>query len=85
MEIPYHSSKLFKYLCFYCGEERKLMTSNIEFYQQCTSCRSRTRAKVASDALKKKQKTLRYNLIHLPFYLSASFINILRYLKSLCF
>ena len=61
------------------------MTSNIEFYQQCTSCRSRTRAKVASDALKKKQKTLRYNLIHLLFYLSASFINILRYLKSLCF
>ena len=61
------------------------MMSNIEFCQQCTSCKSRTGAKVASDAVKKKQKTLRYNLIHLPFYLSASFIDILRYLKSLCF
>ena len=63
MEIPYYSSKLFKNLCFYCGRERNLMPSNIEFYPQCTSCQSKTRAKVAkrkqvvaSDVVKKKQK-----------------------------
>ena len=47
MEIPYYSSKLFKNLCFYCGRERNLTLSNIEFHPQCTSCQSITRAKVA--------------------------------------
>ena len=65
MKIPYYSSKLFKSLCFYCGRERNLMPSNIEFYPQCTSCQSKTRAKVdkrkqavAPDIVKKKQKRL---------------------------
>ena len=64
-EIPYYSSKLFKNLCFYCGRERNLMPSNIEFYPQCTSYQSKTKAKeakrkqvVASYVAKKKQKTL---------------------------
>ena len=61
MEIPYYSSKLFKNICFYCGQERNLMPSNIEFYPQSTTCQSKTRAKVAkwkqvvtSDVIKKK-------------------------------
>ena len=65
MEIPYYSSKLFENLWFYCVQERNLMPSNIEFYSQFTSCHSKTRAKVAkrkevvaSDVVKKKQKTL---------------------------
>ena len=89
VEIPYYSSKLFKNVCFYCGRERSLMPSNVEFYPQCTSCQSKTRANVAkrkqvvaSDLVKKKQKNigLRYNSIHL--LLSLIF---LRYLKSRCF
>ena len=47
MEIPNYSSKLFKSLWFYCWWAWNLMPSNIEFYPQCTSCQSKTRAKVA--------------------------------------
>ena len=91
MAIPYYSSKLFKNLCFYCGRERNLMPTNIEFYPQCTSCQSKTKAQetkrkqvVTSDAVKKKQKKnrLRYNSIHLPFDSSASFVNIFALLEK---
>ena len=64
MEIPYYSSKLFKNLCFYCGSERNLIQSNIEFYPQCTLCQSKTakvakgKQVVASVVVKKKQKTV---------------------------
>ena len=65
MEITCYSSKIFKNLCFNCWRERNLIPRNTEFYPQCTSCQSKARAKVAkkkqvvaSDVVKKKQKTL---------------------------
>ena len=91
MEIPYYSSKLFKNVCFYCGRERSLMPSNVEFYPQCISCQSKTRANVAkrkqvvaSDLVKKKQKniSLRYNSIHVQFDSSTSFVNIFALLEK---
>ena len=90
MEITCYSSKIFKNLCFNCWRERNLIPRNTEFYPQCTSCQSKTRAKVAKKKTSRgirccqkeaKNIGLRYNSIHLPFD-SSTFVNIFGLLEK---